>query len=127
MSAQRWQRLEAFFERGTQLQGAERERWLKTLPDEAELVVGLRAMLLADVATDRLDHRIAGAIAPAHATPLAGGRLGAWRLLGELGSGGVGVVYLAERAEGGFRQQAAIKVIRSLGDGNAAQQLRHER
>ncbi len=127
MSASRWQRLEALFEHGLQLQGVERDRWFASLPDKPDLVSELHAMLLADVATDRLDQHIAGAIASAHAAPFAGARLGAWRLIGELGSGGVGVVYLAERAEGGFRQQAAIKVIRSLGDGDAARQLRHER
>jgi len=43
-----------------------------------------------------------------------GDRLGAWRLLRRLGSGGMGAVYLAERADGHFEQQAAIKLIRGL-------------
>src|SRR5689334_7808512 len=42
----------------------------------------------------------------------AGKRLGAWRILQELGHGGMGSVYLAERVDGEFRQQAALKVIR---------------
>jgi len=43
-----------------------------------------------------------------------GDRLGAWRLLRRLGSGGMGAVHLAERADGHFEQQAAIKLIRGL-------------
>jgi len=127
MSGSRWQRLEALFEEGLDLAPAQRELWLAALPDDPDLITELRAMLLADAETDRLEQHIGNAIAAAEQLPVAGSRLGAWRLIGELGSGGVGVVFLAERAEGGFRQQAAIKLIRGMADGDAARQLRHER
>lgn len=39
-------------------------------------------------------------------------RIGAYRLVREIGSGGMGTVYLAERADGEFRQQVAIKLIK---------------
>lgn len=39
-------------------------------------------------------------------------RIGAWRVLRELGHGGMGTVYLAERADAGFSQQVALKVVR---------------
>ena len=42
----------------------------------------------------------------------SGRRVGAYRLLRELGRGGMGVVYLAERVEGGFEQRAVIKLIK---------------
>ncbi|HKE21830.1 MAG TPA: serine/threonine-protein kinase [Bryobacteraceae bacterium] len=38
--------------------------------------------------------------------------LGAWRVVRELGRGGMGTVYLADRADGQFEQRAAIKVIK---------------
>ena len=45
--------------------------------------------------------------------PLAPGtRVGAWRIGGILGSGGSAVVYLADRADGHFDQQVALKVLR---------------
>ena len=40
-----------------------------------------------------------------------GTQVGSWRLVRELGRGGMGTVYLAERADGQFQQQAAVKVI----------------
>src|SRR5262249_38762361 len=41
-----------------------------------------------------------------------GARVGAWRILRELGRGGMGRVYLAERADGQFEQRAAIKLLK---------------
>jgi eukaryotic-like serine/threonine-protein kinase len=42
----------------------------------------------------------------------AGRRIGPYRILEELGRGGMGVVYLAERADAAFEKQVAIKVVR---------------
>ncbi len=41
-----------------------------------------------------------------------GTRLGPWRVRGELGRGGMGIVVLAERADGAFERTVAIKLIR---------------
>lgn len=41
-----------------------------------------------------------------------GTRIGCWRIGDVLGRGGSSVVYLAERADGHFEQQAALKVVR---------------
>ncbi|NBB93211.1 MAG: protein kinase [Gammaproteobacteria bacterium] len=40
-------------------------------------------------------------------------RIGAWRIVRELGRGGSGVVFLAERADGAYDQQVALKWLRS--------------
>ncbi|MEO8524653.1 MAG: protein kinase, partial [Caldimonas sp.] len=42
----------------------------------------------------------------------AGARIGAWRVVREIGYGGMGEVYEAERVEGGFAQRAALKLLR---------------
>jgi serine/threonine-protein kinase len=47
------------------------------------------------------------------AASIADGQIiGSWRILSELGRGGMGIVYLAERADGTYEQQVALKVIR---------------
>lgn len=45
------------------------------------------------------------------AEDLTGEVLGAYRLLSVLGCGGMGTVYLAERADGSYEQQVALKVL----------------
>ena len=47
------------------------------------------------------------------AASLEGQRLGTYRILRKLGSGGMGDVYLAERADEEYQQQVAIKLVRS--------------
>jgi len=49
--------------------------------------------------------------------------LGAYRLIREIGRGGMGLVYLAERADGRFEMNVAIKVL-PLGMGNHAHRSR---
>jgi eukaryotic-like serine/threonine-protein kinase len=47
------------------------------------------------------------------AASLEGQRLGPYRILRKLGTGGMGDVYLAERADEEYQQQVAIKMVRS--------------
>jgi eukaryotic-like serine/threonine-protein kinase len=54
-------------------------------------------------------------------------RLGAWRLLGEIGAGGMGTVFLAERADGQFDRQVAIKLLRGFPTQDSMRRLRQER
>jgi serine/threonine protein kinase len=48
----------------------------------------------------------------ASAVRLIGTSIGPWRILDVMGSGGMGVVYRAERADAAFRRHAALKVVR---------------
>jgi hypothetical protein len=58
---------------------------------------------------------------------LIGQRIGAWNVLRILGEGGMGRVYLVERADGVFTQLAALKVIREHSDPASIQRFHAER
>jgi len=47
-----------------------------------------------------------------------GEQIGAYGIIREIGHGGMGTVYLAERTEGGFHQQVAVKLIKHGMDSN---------
>lgn len=54
--------------------------------------------------------------------------LGPWRLLASIGSGGMGRVWLAERADGAYAQRVAVKVMAGLlGDPDALRRAAAER
>ncbi len=99
---------------------------LDALPIDAAQRAHLKRLLDADAAAgDPLADAVAGG-----ARRLAGqreDRLGAWRLLREIGAGGMGTVFLAERADGQFTQQAAIKLLRGFPTEEAKRRLRQER
>lgn len=50
-------------------------------------------------------------------------RIGPFRVVREIGQGGLGVVYLAERADGAFEQQVALKLIAPEADADIAETL----
>lgn len=57
-----------------------------------------------------------------------GKRFGHYRIAREIGRGGMGAVFLAERADGEFEQRAALKVVRrSFADPNLERRFRRER
>jgi serine/threonine-protein kinase len=56
-----------------------------------------------------------------------GDRLGAWTLRYELGRGGMGHVYLAERSDGHYQQRAAVKLLLGLTSAAALAALAAER
>ncbi len=57
-----------------------------------------------------------------------GRKIGVFQLKKELGRGGMGAVYLAERADGEFRQKVAVKLIkRGMDTDFVVKRFRHER
>ncbi|MDT8998423.1 serine/threonine-protein kinase [Paucibacter sp. APW11] len=56
-----------------------------------------------------------------------GDRLGAWTLQSELGHGGMGRVFLAERSDGHYQQRAAVKLLLGWSGAEARAQLARER
>ncbi|MEO8379933.1 MAG: serine/threonine-protein kinase [Acidobacteriota bacterium] len=61
----------------------------------------------------------AGAMASRRESAWIGRRVGAWRITGILGRGGMGAVYEVLRDDGAFQQRAALKMIRADVDSEA--------
>ena len=120
--------LRALFDRALDLEPGERARFVDQLALAGdERAERLRRMLGDDAAPSPLDSTpwahfdaaTAGEIqAGAEATPT---RLGPYRILSEIGRGGMGRVYLAEQEGAGFRRTVALKVV--AGDGAASDEI----
>lgn len=65
---------------------------------------------------------------PVTTNRLEGKQFGSYKIISEIASGGMGAVFLAERADGEFQQQVALKIIRqSLIDAEIERHFRRER
>ncbi len=111
--------LSRLFDEAAALPAAQRAAWLAALPaDVAHLQPGLQRMLGVQADDDPLAPlkdlpRLPDLTLDATAVSEAPGDLvGPWRLLRELGRGGMGRVWLAERADGLFERQVALKLPR---------------
>lgn len=88
----------------------------------------VQALLRADGCTTRFAQPVAEAANRWLSHDVQPGEtLGAWRLGQPIGEGGMGRVFLAERADGAYRQQAAIKLLRRGLAPEAAARFAHER
>lgn len=86
-------------------------RLAELLGDEPEVLAAVLAMLRADDASALLPTQPPEPMAFVDDAPMPE-RIGNYRLVEEIGRGGMGLVYRAARDDGLFDQQVAIKVIR---------------
>ncbi len=131
MDAQRWQRVGIVFDRVIEAPLDARTGILDELcADDPELRRDVERLLAADRKAHAFDRGVdsaRGAVAADWASAgdvpswQAGERIGPWRVLREIGRGGMGVVLLADRADGQFEQRAAIKLIKRGMDSDAVQ------
>src|SRR5437868_39871 len=115
MTPERWQQIKTVLCNALEVeQDSEREAYLRQVcGDDVELRREVDSLLevrpdnveaFADNLRTTLGNRI-------WTEPL-GQRVGAYRIISEIGRGGMGSVYLAERADGQFEKQVAIKLLK---------------
>ena len=138
MDAETWARARAVFDELVDLEPNEWTARLDALDLDATVRSEVLALLEADrvalLRTDLQAHApnvletLADDEGEALHRGLAGQRVGPFALQRELGRGGMGTVWLAERVDGEFRQQVAVKLIRPGWDaGDMLARFRAER
>ena len=123
--------LSRLLDEGLDLDVSARSAWIAALPEsEAHLVARLRELLAAsDRRTGFLSSipALEGASDGHRATARAGEVVGAYRLVREIGRGGMGEVWLADRADGTFRRQVALKLPHLAWGAGLAERMARER
>jgi serine/threonine protein kinase/tetratricopeptide (TPR) repeat protein len=115
MAGDRWARLRELFDAAARLPPDQRAAFLnRECGNDAALRRHADSLLAAAALTGDFLGDAVRAAATAVPEPgfYVGRRLGAWRLVRELARGGMGAVYLAERADAQFHGAAAVKIVR---------------
>jgi tRNA A-37 threonylcarbamoyl transferase component Bud32/tetratricopeptide (TPR) repeat protein len=122
MTPDRWREIEKLFEQVADMRPEERQRILvqadpeirsevlSLLACDGETVAGVRAVVRDGAQS------VTGGVA----SPWVGRRLGAWRITGTLGQGGMGTVLEAVRDDAQYRQKAALKLVKREMDSDFA-------
>ena len=117
MTVERWSRVEQLFDAVLTLPSTVRGAYLERATGDDETLRRqvqdlLRQAETPDALLDRPAAESVQRSGPSSSSLHAGTRVGSWRVAELVGRGGMGEVYRAERADGAFQQQAAIKLIR---------------
>lgn len=121
MNAERFRQVRVLFEAALNQVTARRLEFVREqCGDDQELLQAVLKMLAADAAaTDGFIEipsdllRAAPALEAAPVDAEIGKRYGTWVIREAIGQGGMGQVYLAERADGAYEQRAALKLMRA--------------
>jgi serine/threonine protein kinase/tetratricopeptide (TPR) repeat protein len=121
-----WPRLLALIDQALDQPAAQRIAWVDGLHLDAPTGAALRALLNEREALEAGAFMSGLPTGPAHAGlvasaagPNSGARIGPWRLVQEIGRGGMSTVWLAERADGQVQRRVALKLPHA-GPGQAA-------
>jgi len=133
METQRWQQLKILLDEALSRPPDLRPAYLEGSCDDEELRrEALSLLAFYDEDPDFLEEPLRvdalRLIADDAEVDQVGARVGPYRLVREIGQGGMGTVYLAERADGAYEQQVAVKFVRQGGPREELlRRLRHER
>jgi non-specific serine/threonine protein kinase/serine/threonine-protein kinase len=129
MTAERWGEIKAVLAGVLETDPQERPATLDRLcHDDAELRREVEALLAYEEKAEVLLNTVVAPGAALRAEAPLPQSIGQYRILRELGHGGMGVVYLGERADGQYRKQVAIKLITGgRSDARVERRFRRER
>src|ERR1041385_5541152 len=107
MNPQRWAEVKKLVDVCLDLESVQRAQYLATAcRDDVQLQAEVVSLLAAhEQAGDFIAH-------PVLRESFVGSRLGHWKIVGDIGEGGMSRVCLAERDDGQFQQRAAVKILK---------------
>lgn len=118
MNVDRWRRIEELFEAAVELEPDQRAKLLnEECAGDTVLLKQVQSLILSEEEAgsfiDRAIRDAARRIDQHQAQPMVGQQIGAYKIVREIGHGGMGAVYLAHRADDEYQKQVAIKLVRA--------------
>ncbi len=114
MDPARWKQLRELYDQVVDTPPADREAVIRRVcRGDEDLAADLRTLFEPGGEAEALfDGIISDAAATLLEPSLDGARIGPYEIVSELGEGGMGAVYLADRVDGQFEQRVALKIIK---------------
>src|SRR3954452_24534998 len=119
MTPERWKQIRAVFEEANAVASSQRIPFLdRACAGDSELRVEVESLLHAQsqAGSEFMGHPAVALVQPASngavTSSRIGSRIGPYRIVAEIGQGGMGEVHRALRIDGQFDQQVAIKLVR---------------
>jgi eukaryotic-like serine/threonine-protein kinase len=120
MNPQIWTQIKSIFDQAVELSAVERLEFVESISD-SEIRLEVEKMLAVDD-DESLD------VSPLESLNLIGKLIGKYKILREIGRGGMGAVYEASRDDGEFSQKVALKLIkRGMDSDEILRRFRNER
>jgi non-specific serine/threonine protein kinase/serine/threonine-protein kinase len=133
MTPERWQQIKPLFEQALEYEADERKQFLaQACAADVELRAQLEALLQGHEEASTFIEKPAAQAARLFDAPsedsFIGLRVGPYKVLREIGHGGMGRVYLGVRADDEYKKRVALKVIkRGMDSKDIVRRFRHER
>ena len=125
--------LSRLLDQAMELDGTERNAWIAGLPEEDQHL----APMLREMLAERDSARTSGFLSSMpeladvgttdEETAATGDLVGPYRLIRQIGRGGMGTVWLVERADGSFKRLVALKLPRLAWGAGLAERMARER
>jgi serine/threonine protein kinase/tetratricopeptide (TPR) repeat protein len=107
-----WLALSPYLEQALEMSDGERADWLESLRDENPALAAHIEALLAERNALEQEHFLEQSPSrPPAQLRHAGGTVGPYTLVSQIGQGGMGSVWLAERSDGRFERRVAVKFL----------------
>lgn len=116
LTPEKWARVDELFHRALEIDLDKRSAWLAETCADEEVTLELRSLLASHHGSDDgfVAQRVKDAVLAFHSERPKPSvkRAGPYRLVKQIGQGGMGTVYLAERDDDQYETQVAVKLVR---------------
>jgi len=112
LTPEQWQEISPYLDHALSLSEQERTEWLSDFRTQRSDVANLVDELLEEHDVLSQEHFLEHQPQPMNEESLSGDTVGSYKLLSRIGEGGMGSVWLAERADGRFKRRVAVKFLK---------------
>jgi serine/threonine protein kinase/tetratricopeptide (TPR) repeat protein len=111
LTPNQWQEVSPYLDEVLEIVPEQRSAWLLSLAEKDARLASMVRELLDEQQQLKQEGFLERSPLPAGGGRLVGQKVGAYTLVSQIGQGGMGTVWLAERSDGRFERQAAVKFV----------------